>query len=117
MPDYVRHCPSTPNTEVRSFEDFREFLVADRKAFPDQKAEVVRLIAEGDYVAFWATYEGTQKGQVGPYPPSNKFATVEFSGFHRFENGKIAESWLIWDNVSILVQLGHIERAAAGVEK
>jgi len=65
------------------------------------------MIAEGDYVAFYGTYSGTQKGPMGPFPASNKKASVDFSGIHRMENGKIAETWITWDNLSFLAQLGH----------
>jgi predicted ester cyclase len=27
-------------------------------------------------------------------------------GMHRFENGKIAETWTSWDNVAAMTQLG-----------
>ena len=65
------------------------------------------LIAEGDLVAFWCTYTGTQTGAMGPFPPTGNKTDLDFAGFHRIENGKIAESWITWDNMTILTQLGH----------
>lgn len=105
--DYVRHCQATPDVIVKSLEDFKNFMRQDRLAIPDQKIKVVKLVAEGDLVSFWMTYEGTQTGQMGPFPPSNKFAELDVFGIHRLENGKIVETWLTWDNIAFLSQLGY----------
>ena len=107
---YIRHCQATPGLVIRSLDDFKEFIRQDRLSVPDQKLEVKKLVAEGDLVAFWATYKGTQTGQMGPFPPSNKYAELDFAGIHRFANGKIAETWVTWDNLSILTQLGHFPK-------
>lgn len=105
--NYTRNCPATPEVNVRSLSDFKEFLRKDSLSIPDQEIETIKLVAEGDYVAFWAVYKGTQSGQMGPFPPSNKYAELEFSGIHKIQNGKIVESWITWDNIDILSQLGH----------
>jgi len=105
--DYVRHCQATPELVIKSLDAFKEFIRADRKSIPDQKLNVKMLIAEGDLVAFWATYTGTQTGQMGPFPPTGKNANLDFSGVHRVENGKVVETWVTWDNITILSQLGH----------
>ena len=105
--NYVRHCQATPDLHVNSLDDFKEFIRQDRLAVPDQQLEIKKLVAEGDLVAFWAIYKGTQTGQTGPFPPSNKYVELEFSGIHRLENGKIVETWITWDNIAFLTQLGH----------
>ena len=105
--DYIRHCQATPELIIESLDAFKEFIRIDRGAVPDQKLELKMLIAEGDLVAFWATYTGTQTGQMGPFPPTGKSAKLDFSGVHRLENGKVVETWVTWDNITILSQLGH----------
>ena len=105
--NYVRHCQATPDLNITSLSAFKDFIREDRKACPDQQLEVIKLIAEGDYVAFWAIYKATQTGQMGPFPPSNKRAELEFAGMHRIENNKIAETWVTWDNIAFLSQLGY----------
>ena len=105
--DYVRHCQATPELIIESLGAFKEFIKMDRKSIPDQKLIVKMLVAEDNSVAFWATYIGTQTGQMGPFPPTGKSAELDFSGVHRLENGKIVETWLTWDNITILSQLGH----------
>lgn len=105
--NYVRHCQATPDIKVNSLTEFKEFIRQDRLSIPDQRIEVKKLVAEGDFVAFWIRYLGTQTGQMGPFPPSNKSASLDVAGIHRIENGKIAESWITWDNITILSQLEH----------
>ena len=90
--DYVRHCQATPELIIESLDAFKEFIRMDRKSIPDQKLKVKMLVAEGDLVAFWATYTGTQTGQMGPFPPTGKSAELDFSGVHRLENGKVVET-------------------------
>ena len=104
--NYVRHCQATPDLVIESLDAFKEFIKADRAAIPDQKLLVKMLIAEGDLVAFWCTYSGTHTGQMGPFPPTGKTANLDFSGVHRLENGKVVETWVTWDNITILGQLG-----------
>jgi len=66
-PDLVRHCQATPNLNIRSLNEFKEFLKEDLKTFPDSHITTVMLIAEGDLVAGYHTYSGTQKGAMGPF--------------------------------------------------
>lgn len=105
--DYLRHSQATPGFEIKSLAEFKEFIRQDRLAIPDQQLVLKHVIAEGDLVAFWATYKGTQTGQMGPFPPSNKYVELDFSGVHRVENGKVVETWVTWDNMYILTALGH----------
>ena len=106
-PNYVRHCQATPDVKVSSLEDFKQFLKQDTATFPDPRMTIHHVVAEGDFVAFYGTYVGTQKGPMGPFPPSDKRMSLEFAGVHRVENGKLVESWLTWDNLAALTQLGY----------
>jgi len=107
-PDYVRHCQATPDVQVTSLEEFKEYLVGDLETVSDPKMVLHRMVAEDDLVAFWATYSGIQDGPMGPYPATGKRLELDFAGMHRVADGKIAESWIIWDNLTGLTQLGLI---------
>jgi steroid delta-isomerase-like uncharacterized protein len=109
--DLVRHCQATPDVNVRSLQDFKDFLEDDFKVCPDSEQIINRLVAEGDYVAGHVTYVGTQTGQMGPFPPSNKKMELDYFSILRFENGKIVEIWVTWDNLHALTQLGHLNPA------
>lgn len=106
--DFVRHCQATPEVTVRNLEQFKEFLRQDAAVFPDSIQTLKHMIAEGDMVAVWATYEGTQRGQMGPFPPSGRRMRLDFGAFLRVEHRKIAEMWVTWDNMAALAQLGHL---------
>ena len=106
--NYVRHCQATPDVKMTSLEEFKQYLKQDAATFPDSRMSIQQLVAEGDLLAFYCTYVGTQKGQMGPFPPSNRQMSLEFAGVHRIENGKLAETWLTWDNMAALSQLGHL---------
>jgi len=73
---------------------------------PDQKVVNEMLIAEGDKVAAYATYSGTQTGPMGGFPATGKSVNFKFLGFFRIEEGRIAEIWVEWDNLNMLTQLG-----------
>jgi steroid delta-isomerase-like uncharacterized protein len=107
-PNFVRHCQATPNLDIRSLQQFKDFLRQDVAVFPDNTQAFTRVIAEGDMVAVWAIYEGTQLGHMGPFPPSGKKVRFDFGEMIRVENGKLAELWVTWDNMTILTQLGYL---------
>ena len=106
--DVVRHCEATPVVEVRSLDQVKEFLRQDSGIFPDSVQTIRLLIAEGNLVAVWATYEGTQQGPMGPFPPSGRKVQFDFGAIFRIEGGKITEWWVTWDNMTILRTLGHL---------
>jgi steroid delta-isomerase-like uncharacterized protein len=106
-PDVVRHCQATPGLEVRSLDQLKGFLHQDTEVFPDSVQTIKHLVAEGNLVAAWVTYEGTQRGQMGPFPPSGARAQFDFGAVFRVDRGKIAEWWVTWDNMTVLRALGH----------
>ena len=107
IPNFVRHCQATPDVKVNSLEDFKNYLRQDSAIFPDSRLTIDHLVAEGNFVAFHGTYVATQKEPMGPFPPSNKQMSIEIAGVQRFENGKVAEMWVTWDNLAALGQLGY----------
>jgi len=105
-PGFIRHSQSTPEVDVRSVEDFKQFNDAGFATFPDGAAAITQMVAERDLVAFWGTYSGTQSGPMGPFPPSGRKMAVDMSGLFRIGEGRIAELWVVWDNMAVLGQLG-----------
>ena len=104
--EYVRHCQSTPDVQVTSLEGLKEFLRGDLETVSDPKMVIHRMLAEDDLVAFWATYSGIQDGPMGPHPATGKRMELDFAGMHRIADHKIVETWVIWDNLAGLTQLG-----------
>jgi predicted ester cyclase len=115
--DYVRHCQSTPDVKVASLEDFKTFMQADIDATPDGEIEIVHMVAEGDMVAFWMVYRGTPQGMYGPFETTGERVELDFAGTHRLVDGKIVETWVIWDNLTALMQLGVFPPEKEAVEE
>jgi predicted ester cyclase len=63
------------------------------------------LVAEGEFVAWRSIGSGTQMGPMGPFPATGRRMSIVIIGMHRFEDGKIAETWTSWDHVAALRQL------------
>lgn len=104
--DYVRHCQATPEVNVTSLQGMKDYLIGLEESFPEQKMIIHRLVAEDDLVAFWATWSGVQDGPIGDFPPTGQRMELEFGGMHRIADGKVVESWLTWDNLTGLTQVG-----------
>jgi steroid delta-isomerase-like uncharacterized protein len=105
--DFVRHCQATPDVQVKSREEMKQFLRQDLNVFPDSRISIDMMLAEGDMLAGLFTLSGTQEGAMGPFPATGRKLKVGYLSIMRFEEGKIAEMWVEWDNLAILGQLGH----------
>ena len=107
--NYIRHCQAMAPEyqELRGTEQFLAFLGDFYNAVPNAKDSIEVMLAEGDKVAYVMRTSGKQTGQMGNLPPSNKDFELVNIIIHRFENGKIVESWVSWDNIAMLSQLGY----------
>jgi len=107
--DYTRHSQSSPPgmQEITNKETFLQFVKTHFNAFPDWKEKIEFMIAEGDKVAFLTTGTGTNTGELGGMAPMGKSVKIQNLVIHRInENNQIAETWVLWDNVAFLSQLG-----------
>jgi steroid delta-isomerase-like uncharacterized protein len=104
--NYRRHSQATPGVVIKDYDSFIALVKEWYTAFPDAIQTVKRLTAEGDLVAFQATFEGTHQAPMNGIPATGNRVTSEAFGFHRLENGKIVETWVTWDNLAVLTQLG-----------
>jgi len=106
-PDVVRHSAATAGVVVTNLSEFKAFLETDFATVSDSVQKIDVIFGGGDYVAVRARYIGTQDGPMGPFPASGKKLELPYNGILRFEDGKIAEIWVEWDNLFALTQLGH----------
>jgi steroid delta-isomerase-like uncharacterized protein len=80
-------------------------------AFPDLRFEVMRTIADGDFVVVNWIGRGTHTGPLGApsgsaIPPTHKHAMVHGSNTYQFKNGKLVHNQVYWDMAGLLAQLG-----------
>lgn len=104
--DFVRHSSSMPQ-EIKTNTGLVEFHKAELSTFPDLEEKIIFIIEEGDLVAARINFSGTQSGRLGQFPPTGKRLTADFNCFFLITEGKIKETWVEYDNLNGLIQLGH----------
>ena len=107
-PSYVRHCQAMPPElqELRGTDEFFGFIEEFLVAVPEYEDTITQMIADGDKVAYVSTITGVMTGPMGGFPATGKEFTLDNIIIQRLENGKVAETWVSWDNVAFLSQLG-----------
>jgi steroid delta-isomerase-like uncharacterized protein len=106
--DHVNTGPGTPPDLTPGLEGTKQLVTIYRNAFPDLRFTIDEQIAEGDKVVTRWTAHGTHKSELVGIPATGKSATVTGIGVDRIINGKIAESWGIFDQFGMMQQLGVI---------
>jgi steroid delta-isomerase-like uncharacterized protein len=117
-PDFVAH---EANQDIRGSEGVRQFILMLRAAFPDLQVTVEDTLAEGDKVVQrWSAHSSHQGALMG-LPPSGKRISVAGITISRFEGGKVAEEWELYDMMGMMQQLGALpssteqQEAAVGI--
>jgi len=80
-------------------------------AFPDLHVTIHDMIAEGDSVAVRWSFSGTHTGDMPgepPIPATGKKIEVQAMAVHRVAGDKLAETWVNFDVMGMLMQLGVI---------
>lgn len=111
-PDQVNGGPGALPGMPSGPEGSKMLISAYRNAFPDLHFTIDEQIAEGDTVVTRWTAHGTHNGEFAGISPTGKSATVVGIGVDRVENGKIVESWGLFDQFGMLQQLGVIPALA-----
>jgi steroid delta-isomerase-like uncharacterized protein len=86
----------------------KEVAMMLRAAFPDQRWEIERLVAEGDRVAMYSTWTGTHEGPFMGIPPTGRRATVPHMYLFRLDDGLVTEYAAVRDDLGMMRQLGLI---------
>jgi steroid delta-isomerase-like uncharacterized protein len=104
--DHVNSGPGALPELPTGPEGAKQLVTVYRNAFPDVRFTVDEQIAEGDKVVTRWTADGTHKGELQGIPATGKSSTVTGIAVDRIVNGKIAESWGIFDQFGMMQQLG-----------
>lgn len=102
--DAIDHSPP-PGSTGDTRDDLKEFARTFRDAFPDARFTVREMIAEGDLVAAYATFEGTHQGEFMGVPPTGKRVSMEFMDLIRVVDGECTEHWGVGDVASLMQQI------------
>ena len=101
-PDFVAHQPGGP----QNGQAFVQHLSSFRLAFSDSEFTVEEQIAEGDRIATRATWQAIHSGDFQGLPPTGKQIAISAIFFGRVRDGKFVESRSLFDQMSLMQQLG-----------
>ena len=90
----------------RSVEEDIKWTAIYISAFPDLKATVEDMVAEGDKVVTRWVLNGTHEGSIRGIPATQKRVTVKGITIKRIASGKIVEEWPLIDMLGMMQQLG-----------
>ena len=106
-PDFVEHEELPP--EIPPGREAPAIMFAMlRSAFPDFKATIDDLVAEGDKVVLRQTWTGTHQGEFMGVPPTGRSVSIGVIDILRLAEGKMVEHWGIMDSMAMMQQLGAI---------
>lgn len=109
--DYIHHDPGLPVPDADRETHVQIIAGGMMDAFPDLHVTIHDMIAEGDKVAVRWSFSGTHKGELPgnpPLPATGKKIDVSAMATHRMDGDKLAETWVNFDVMGMLMQLGAI---------
>lgn len=107
-PDAVDH--TGPPGLVPGPEGIKQGLEGFRSAFPDAKATIEAMVAEGDMVSYRVTMRGTNTGPFMGMPATGKAFAAGSLTLVRIADTKVVEHWSYLDSGSMMRQLGLASR-------
>ncbi len=78
-------------------------------SFPDYHVVNEIEVANGDWVAATGILTGTLQDEWLGVPTNGKPLVLRYSDFWRVDNGKLAENWVMADNLGVMQQLADAE--------
>lgn len=103
--DFTDHTASGGGAFVGGIEGLKEGYAFFLKAFPDLKATVEAMIAEGDKVVAYKTLRGTHRGEWLGIPASGRAVEFRIVSIYRIRDGKLSEFWGVQDEATLRRQL------------
>jgi steroid delta-isomerase-like uncharacterized protein len=103
-PNAVVHMQSALEPLTR--EDFKQLGQAMLSAFTDGMATVEDMIADGDTVVSRLMFRGIHTGDLMGIPPTGKSVAIAETTIDRIADGRIVESWRLFDQMTMMQQLG-----------
>jgi steroid delta-isomerase-like uncharacterized protein len=102
--DFVELDPLPGQQQGR--EGLKQVISAFRAAFPDIHWAIEEMLGEGDKVFSRFTWHGTHRGEFLGVPATGRQITVKGMVVDRVVDGKMAESRILMDGLSMMRQLG-----------
>lgn len=104
--DWTDH--TLPPGRAPGLEGMKGAITGLRQAVPDLSFERVRALQQGEQVAVHGRFTGTHTGPFNGLPASGSAIDFIIFDIHHVQDGRIAESWHLEDNLTVLTQMGAI---------
>ena len=89
-------------------DQYRRILASWRESFPDLVMQIDDIVIEGDRAAVRYTVSGTHLGVYQGHEPTGRAFRIEQIYFVQIVDGKIGETWGVWDEYGFYEQLGFL---------
>ena len=108
--DYRLHAPGVP--VALDGETTKQVVRMYGNSFPDLKHTVDEVIADGDNVAVRWTVRGTHRGEFQGIAATGNSITLSGITVHHVADLRLRETWLVYDNMELLQQIGAVPAVA-----
>jgi len=105
-PSHALHDPNLSGSQTGP-DGYKQQVIRLTAAFPDLHVAIEDIFSEQDkLVASWMI-SGTHEGEYEGIPPTDKKIFVHGITIHHLVDGKILDSYVSWDALGLMRQLGH----------
>ncbi len=105
-PSHALHGPNVSGSQIGP-DAYKQQVARFTTAFPDLHFAIEDIVSEKDNLVVSWMISGTHKGEYEGMPPTNKKISVEGITINQIANGKILDSYVSWDALGLMRQLGH----------
>ena len=104
-PSHALHDPNASGSSIGP-EAYKRQYFSFIAAFPDLRFGIEDIIGEEDKIVVSWTISGTHKGEFMGIAATNKKVSVDGITINHVAKGKIMDSYISWDALGLLQQLG-----------
>jgi steroid delta-isomerase-like uncharacterized protein len=104
-PSHAMHNNHVPDSCIGP-EAYKREVARFVTGFPDLRFTLEDVVAENDKVAVSWIISGTHRGEFRGVPPTGKKVSIEGITINLIADGKIMDSYINWDALSLLQQFG-----------
>lgn len=103
--DMIWHGPRAYG-DIHGLDGFKNMLRSIYEAFPDYHVEDEIQVADETWASATGFLTGHQEGEFMNIPPTGRPVKMRYSDFWLIRDGKLAENWVMTDDVGLFRQLG-----------
>lgn len=104
-PSHALHDPNVTGSAIGP-EAYKRQVTRFVTAFPDLRFTIEDAVAENEKLVVAWTISGTHQGAFMGIPATNKKVSVEGITINHIVNGKIMDSYVSWDALGMIQQMG-----------